>query len=102
MTPRSIRRSQEREARKLARKQARLNVLETPEIETGLCTDNCDQQLTSTHSGLPKRHPILTLPPAMDGTTTDPVFPARSMLRRSRSRADPPVPKRRKAKPNPV
>jgi len=51
MTPRSIRRSQEREARKLARKQARLNVLETPEIETGLCTDNCDQQLTSTHSG---------------------------------------------------
>jgi hypothetical protein len=48
MSPRSIRRSQERKARKLARKQARLDAIETPETETGANTDEIAEQIPST------------------------------------------------------
>jgi hypothetical protein len=43
MTPRSIRRSQDRKARKLARKQARLDAIETNEIESGTCAEAPNQ-----------------------------------------------------------
>ena len=47
MTPRSIRRSQERKAQKLARKQARLDALETPEMEAGASAEEHAEQFTS-------------------------------------------------------
>lgn len=52
MTPRSIRRSQDRKARKLARKQARLDAIETHEIESGTYAE-LHNELTTTEDLAP-------------------------------------------------